>query len=105
MDVALRPVNERFLDAVLFPAFSQAMRDVGAGLEALRSAVHDPRTGAALEAVMETAATEGPGALQSDTWLEVAQRLLFAQWAEMEGGWQVVGEPAGYAGGFEDTLQ
>jgi hypothetical protein len=105
MNVVLRPVNDRFLNQVAFPAFEQGAADAAGALQRLREAVSDERTMFLLESLLDSGVQGGFFTLDADRWLEAVYRLLFSRWEEVGEGWKVHDEPIGYAGGFDATLE
>jgi hypothetical protein len=105
MNVVMRPVNDRFLTEVAFPAFERGAVDASQGLEALRSVVSDEQVAFLVDALLESGVQGGFFTLEADRWLEAVYRLLFSEWVSQEGTWQVQTTPVGFAGGFEEVLQ
>lgn len=104
MNVILRPVNDRFLEEVAFPAFSLGVVDAGAGLARLLQGMADSRTQWLVEHVLERTVGGSFFGLDDDDWLEALHRVLFAEWQETPEGWAVATEHAGYAGKYEHAL-
>jgi hypothetical protein len=104
VNVILRPVNDRFLEEVAFPAFSLGVVDAGAGLARLLQGMADPRTLWLVEQVLERTVGGSFFGLDDDDWLEALHRVLFAEWHEGPQGWMVLAEHAGYAGKYEHAL-
>src|SRR5689334_8618964 len=106
MDVVIRPVNDRFLREVAFPAFHAGATDATVGIRALRSAVGDERMAFLLESLLEDGISGGFFSLDSERWLEAVYRLLFSEWEEAAPrNWQVHREPVGFASSFDESLQ
>ncbi len=104
MNVILRPVNDRFLEEVAFPAFSLGVVDAGAGLARLLQGMADARTVWLVEHVLDRTVGGSFFGLDDDDWLEALHRVLFAEWRDAGEGWTVVAEHAGYAGKYEHAL-
>jgi hypothetical protein len=104
VNVILRPVNDRFLEEVAFPAFSLGVVDAGAGLARLLQGMADARTVWLVEHVLDRTVGGSFFGLDDDDWLEALHRVLFAEWRDAGEGWTVVAEHAGYAGKYEHAL-
>ncbi len=104
MNVILKPVNDRFLEEVAFPAFALGVVDAGAGLARLLQGMADPRTLWLVEHVLDRTVGGSFFGLDDDDWLEALHRVLFAEWQQAPEGWTVVAEHAGYAGKYEHAL-
>jgi hypothetical protein len=104
VNVILRPVNDRFLEEVAFPAFSLGVVDAGAGLARLLQGMADARTLWLVEHVLDRTVGGSFFGLDDDDWLEALHRVLFAEWRDAGEGWTVVAEHAGYAGKYEHAL-
>lgn len=91
---------------VAFPAFERGMSHAGEGLASLRGPVADERLAFLVDALVDGGAQRAFGDLDPDRWLEASHRLLFSAWApNADGTWRVEGEPPGFAGSFDQTLQ
>ncbi|HXX30494.1 MAG TPA: hypothetical protein VEJ89_07235 [Myxococcaceae bacterium] len=104
MNVIIRPVNDRFLEEVAFPAFSLGVVDAGAGLARLLQGVADLRTRWLVERVLERTVGGSFFGLDDDDWLEALHRVLFAEWQLVDEGWTLVAEHPGYAGNYGHAL-
>ncbi len=104
MNVILRPVNDRFLEEVAFPAFTLGVVDANAGLARLLQGMADQRTVWLIEHVLERTVGGSFFGLDDDDWLEALHRVLFAEWRNQPDGWTLVAEHAGYAGKYEHAL-
>ena len=79
MNVILRPVNDRFLEEVAFPAFTLGVVDAGAGLARLLQGMADSRTQWLVEQVLDRTVGGSFFGLDDDQWLEALHRVLFAR--------------------------
>ncbi len=111
MDVVLRPVNERFLTEVAFPAFEVGVVDATAGISQLLEHVQSGRTRALLESLAESGVEGSFFGLAADAWLEAVYRLVFSVWRKEPSGWECLsdadggmGGPVGFAGDWEEAL-
>ena len=104
MDVVIRPVNDRFLEEVAFPAFEAGVLDASAGLQALMDKLSDGRITLLLELMLQQGVEGSFFSLEEDKWLETVYRLLFSEWIEEPAGWNVSADYVGYAGDWEQTL-
>ena len=104
VNVILRPVNDRFLEDVAFPAFSLGVIDAGAGLARLLQGMADSRTQWLVEQVLDRTVGGSFFGLDDDQWLEALHRVLFAEWQLTGSGWTAVSEHPGYAGKYEHAL-
>lgn len=104
MDIVLRPVNDQFLERLLFPVFEMGMIDARNALERLQVMVHDDRTRLLLEMILERREDSALFPLQTDKWLEVCYRLLFFEWLPAAQGYRLSGEYPGYAAAWDETL-
>ncbi|MFZ5470388.1 MAG: hypothetical protein ACOZIN_13205 [Myxococcota bacterium] len=104
MEVVIRPVNDRFLREVVFPAFERGVVDAVGGLEVLLSAIGDEKTRVGLEALYDSGITGSFFSLDEDCWVESVYQLLFNEWRLHPDGWRMGGGYAGYAGDWEGTL-
>ena len=104
MNLLIRPINDRFLEEVAFPAFSLGVVDAGAGLARLLQGMADERTVWLLEHVLERTVGGSLFGLNDDDWLEAVHRVLFSEWQNAGEGWTVVAEHSGYAGKYEHAL-
>src|SRR4051794_20638443 len=106
MNIVIRPVNDRFLRQVAFPAFERGSADATRGLEILRGAIADEQTMLLLDSLLDGGVSGGFFTLDTERWLEAVYRLLFSEWAEDGAqGWKVVREPPGFAASFDESLQ
>lgn len=104
MQVVLRPVNDRFLQKVAFPAFEQGVVDAVAGLELLKQQLADERTAMLIDFLLSSGVRGSFFSLEEDKWIEIVYRLLFWEWVERGRGWVVGRELLGFAGEFEQVL-
>lgn len=104
-DVVIRPVGDKFLKEVAFPAFEVGMVDAAAGLDQLQRQVRDPELLTWLDMIQERGVEGSFFSLDSQQWMNAVYRLLFSQWRRTsDGGWAVAGEYVGFAGNLETTL-
>lgn len=105
MDVVIRPVGDRFLKEVVFPAFEVGMVDAAAGLDQLHGLIRDPHTQMAIEGLQERGVEGSFFSLDAQGWLDTVYRLLFFEWKRTaDGGWTLGTEYIGYAGQLEEAL-
>jgi hypothetical protein len=105
MDLVLRPANDRFLQEVVFPAFTLGMTDGSSALSLVLEQVGDHRTRILTELMLEHGVDGGlDGLAESPSWIELVHRLLFSEWADGGVGWQVSADPVGFAGRLDAGL-
>src|SRR4051812_22810646 len=105
MDVVIRPVGDKFLKEVAYPAFEVGMVDATAGLEQLLQQVRDPHTQTQIEILLDRGVDGSFFSLNASQWLDVVYRLLFHEWKKgRDGGWVMGNEYLAYAGSLENTL-
>jgi len=104
VNVVIRPVHDRFLEDVVFPAFAAGVVDAAAGLGRLLEDVADDRVQWLLSQVLDRTVGGSFFGLVDDEWLELVHLLLFAEWARERDGWHIAREHPGYAGGYDDAL-
>lgn len=105
MDVVIRPVGDRFLKEVAYPAFEVGMVDATAGLEQLLTQIKDPHTATQMEILLDRGVDGSFFSLNASQWLDVVYRLLFWEWKKLpDGGWIMGKEYTAYAGSLENTL-
>jgi hypothetical protein len=105
MDIVIRPVNDRFLEGVVFPVFEAGATDGRTALARLQGAVADERTRTLAE-LLHGHSAGGPlrELSESDEWTELTYRLLFWEWLPAPEGWQASSPFTGYAGPWLDTV-
>lgn len=104
MDIVIRPVNDRFLEEVVFPAFEMGAVSARTALERLLAAIGDEQTRLLLETLLERGVDGALWGLDADAWLEATYRLLFREWNRGPEGWRTAAEYSCYAGGWDDAL-
>jgi hypothetical protein len=104
MEVVIRPVNDRFLREVAFPAFELGVMDATSGLQALQTAIVDDRTRMLIDNLLERGVEGSFFSLEESTWIETVYRLLFWEWTRSVEGWVVSSEYVGFAGDWETSL-
>src|SRR5687767_8721903 len=104
MDVVIRPVNDRFLAEVAFPGFELGVVDAMSGLEFLAQHLVDERTKTLIELLLERGVEGSFFSLEEDKWIEAVYRLLFWEWREVDGGWEITHEYLGFAGDWDEAL-
>lgn len=97
MEVVIRPVNDRFLTEVVFPAFELGVVDAQAGLEQLGRKLADPRTQTLLEVLLQRGVEGSFFGLEEEKWVEAVYRLLFWEWQPTQEGWAILREYTGFA--------
>src|SRR5688572_1667362 len=104
MDAVIRPVNDRFLHQVAFPAFEAGVMDASAGIHVLLERVRDEQIRSELEIILDRGLEGSFFSMDADRWLDTVYRLLFSEWTDDDGSWKVSGEVMGYAGSWQQTL-
>jgi hypothetical protein len=104
VNVVIRPVQDRFVEDIVFPALALGVVDAGAGLSKLREDLAEERTLWLLERVLDRHVEGSFFGLVDDDWLELVHLLLFAEWARSREGWRIALEPPGYAASDETAL-
>lgn len=104
MDIVIRPVNDGFLEKILFPVFEMGMVNAKVALERLRAMVDDDYTRLLLDIILERGEDAALFPLQTDKWLEVCYRLLFSEWRQSGAGYALSAEYTGYAASWDETL-
>lgn len=104
MDLVLRPVNDTFLERILFPVFEMGRVNAKVALERLCAMLDDDRTRLALERLQDRGEDAGLFPLPDESWLELCYQLIFSEWKEGPQGYRHLGEYSGYAADWEDTL-
>lgn len=104
MDLVLRPVNDQFLERILFPVFEMGMINAKIALERLQAMLADHRTRLLLELILERGEDAALFPLQTDKWLEAVYRLLFSEWIQSPEGYEVSADYVGYAGDWDQSL-
>jgi hypothetical protein len=104
MEVVIRPVNDRFLQEVAFPAFESGVIDAVAGLEVFLEHLSDEHTRALIEMLLERGVEGSFFSLEEDKWIEAVYRILFWEWIKENDGWTVSAEYVGFAGDWDLSL-
>ncbi len=104
MEVVLRPINDHFLQEVVFPAFEMGVIDSGPALEHLLQHLNDEETRVLLELVLDNTGGESFFAMSDHRWSQALYRLLFFEWFRDSEGWAVTQQYDGYAGPWEETF-
>ena len=104
MNVVIRPVHDRFVEDIVFPALALGVVDAAAGLSKLREDVSDERPLWLLDRVLDRHVEGSFFGLVDDDWLELIHLLLFAEWARQRDGWRIAREPPGYAASDDTAL-
>src|SRR4051812_1052750 len=104
MEVVLRPVNDVFLEEVVFPALELGVVDALPGIEHLLKHLDDEETRVHLEVLVDQGIEGSFFGLEDEKWSASMYRLLFYEWAKSGRGWRGLPEPLAYAGGWGATL-
>lgn len=104
MEVILRPVNDQFLQEVVFPAFEQGVIQAGPAFEHLLRYLEHEETRVQLELLLDQHASESFFGLTDDRWNDVVYKLLFSEWLKDGDGWILADAWAAYAGPWEETF-
>lgn len=104
MEVVLRPVSDRFLQEVVFPALELGMLDAGPALEHLLANLTDEDTRSLLEMVLDGASGQTFFGLDDERWSQALYRLLFHEWFRDPEGWHITQQYAGFAGAWEEAF-
>lgn len=106
MEIVVRPANDRFIEEVVFPAFTLGMTDVNAALQRIAESMHDDRVRVLAETLIELGLTGSFDELrESNVWSELVYRVMFSDWKRHGDGWVIAAETvAGFAGDYEQTL-
>ncbi len=104
MEVVLRPINDHFLQEVVFPAFELGVIDSGPAIEHLLKHLNDESTRVLLELLLDNTAGESFFSLTDDRWSQALYRLLFHEWFRDSEGWAVTQQYLGFAGPWEETF-
>ena len=106
MEVVLRPVNDAFLEQVVFPALELGVVDAMPAIEHLLRFLNDEHTRVQLELLLDRGVEGSFFGLEDEQWSSSIYRLLFHEWSVDRGGggWNLVPETVAYAGDWESTL-
>lgn len=104
MEVVLRPINDHFLQEVVFPAFELGVIDSGPAIEHLLQHLNDEETRVLLELVMDNTAGESFFSMTDERWSQALYRMLFYEWFRDSEGWALTQQYVGYAGPWEETF-
>lgn len=104
MDVVIRPVNQRFLEEVVFPTFELGASDGAGALEKLGEVIEDAPCRAQIDALLDRRVDGGWSEVELDRFQEIVYRLLFAEWRRTPRGWVTSEKQDAYASDLEETL-
>lgn len=104
MEVVLRPINDLFLQEVVFPAFELGVVDAAPALEHLLHHLNDEDTRVLLELVLDNNGHQSFFGLSDERWNQALYRLLFHEWFRDSEGWLVTQAYPGFAGTWEETF-
>ncbi|PZR13523.1 MAG: hypothetical protein DI536_12245 [Archangium gephyra] len=104
MEVVLRPINDLFLQEVVFPAFELGVVDAAPALEHLLHHLNDEDTRVLLELVLDNNGHQSFFGLSDERWNQALYRLLFHEWFRDSEGWLVTQAYPGFAGPWEETF-
>jgi hypothetical protein len=104
VNVVIRPVYDRFLEDIAFPALTLGVVDAAAGLGKLLEDISDDRVRWLAEQVLDRTVGGSFFGLVDDDWLEMVHLLLFAEWRRATDGWRIAREHRGYAARYELAL-
>jgi hypothetical protein len=104
MEVVLRPINDQFLNEVVFPAFELGVIDSAPAIEHLLAHLNDEDTRVLLELVLDNNAGESFFGMTDERWNSALYKLLFHEWFRDSGGWGVTQQYLGFAGPWEESF-
>lgn len=104
MEIVFRPIHDGFFQEGVLPFLTRCMGDAPGALEGLMGVLGDEPSRFLCERLLSTASPGGPGGLEQEPWVELVDRLVFQQWHEGAGGWELEGPRAGYAGDWDEAL-
>jgi hypothetical protein len=104
VEVVLRPVNDRFLEVVVFPAMELGVVDAVPAIEHMLQHIDDEQAEVALEMLLDRGIEGSFFGLEDDKWSSAIYRLLFNEWEPHKKGWRVTDNLNAYAGDWEGTL-
>jgi hypothetical protein len=104
MEVVLRPINDQFLNEVVFPAFELGVIDSAPAIEHLLAHLNDEDTRVLLELVLDNNAGESFFGMTDERWNAALYKLLFHEWFRDSGGWGVTQQYLGFAGPWEESF-
>jgi len=104
MEVVLRPVNDVFLEEVVFPAFELGVVSTGPAVEHLLAQLDDEPTRVLLDLVLEQSSEGTFFGLSDERWTEAVYRMLFHEWVPDRDGWTISDAYTGFAGPWEETF-
>lgn len=104
MEVVLRPVNDHFLNEVVFPALELGVLDSVPAIEHLLKYLVDEETRVLLELVLDNSPRESFFGLTDERWNRALYRLLFHDWFRDSDGWLVSEQYSGFAGPWEEIF-
>jgi hypothetical protein len=106
MQLVLRPVNDQFLNEIVFPIMEMGMVSSEVALTRLRPQIADERVGMLVESLLDRGAAHGTAlwGLDTDMWLEIVHQLLFWDWTKAPDGWRLKAEYPGFAADWRQML-
>ncbi len=104
MEVVLRPINDLFLQEVVFPAFELGVVDAAPGIEHLLHHLVDEETRVLLELVLDNNGHQSFFGMSDERWNQAIYRLLFHEWFRDSDGWLVTQAYQGFAGPWEESF-
>lgn len=104
MEVVLRPVNDAFLNEVVFPSLELGVVDATPAIEHLLRHLNDEHTRIQLELLIERGVEGSFFGLEDEKWSSAIYRLLFYEWTKDSGGWNLGQQPVAYAGNWDVTV-
>lgn len=104
MEVVLRPINDQFLNEVVFPSFELGVVETVPAIEHLLRFLNDEETRVLLELVMDHNSEGTFFGLADERWSDAVYRLLFHEWIRDSDGWVLSQAYVGHAGSWEETF-
>src|SRR5688572_1534885 len=103
MEVVLRPVNDRFLKEVVFPAMELGVVDAVPAIQHVLAHILDEKVRLSLEVLLERGVEGSFFGLEDDKWTTAVYRLLFNEWERHRARWRMAENRTAYAGDWEST--